>query len=376
MRQLPLRVFPEAPGIDVSTVAVVKRLDKAGDGRHRRGSVPDRADADRAEPGGRRSRRPPTPKISAFVVLYPDKAIDRSAEPDHRVRAGVDDRRAIVADPRRARCGWTHHLRGDVPGRRLRAGHLRAARDRAAGRIAGRDADDVHDRAVDAARLPMAMRTGLSRGRSLVLAALLSSVVGDGAGAAAGGATVDSACRVRARVQGRHDRRSSSTSSSAIRADDRSGICRPDEITVLEDGVAREVRAFRLVEGGTARRRARRRGTRRATNGSRRNRIRRAASRWSRWSSTISARTRDKLAAKAALDYLRSPLPADAPGRGVLARPAPAHAAGTSPATSRLCPQRSLAPRRRCSRKTRRCCPARAASGPATLTSPRPATRS
>ena len=59
VRQLPLRVFPEAPGIDVSTVAVVKRLDKAGDGRHRRGSVPDRADADRAGPGGRRSRRPP-----------------------------------------------------------------------------------------------------------------------------------------------------------------------------------------------------------------------------------------------------------------------------------------------------------------------------
>ena len=31
VRQLPLRVFPEAPGIDVSTVAVVKRVDKASD---------------------------------------------------------------------------------------------------------------------------------------------------------------------------------------------------------------------------------------------------------------------------------------------------------------------------------------------------------
>jgi VWFA-related protein len=75
VRQLPLRVFPEAPGIDVSTVAVVKRLDKAGD------------QADVVEDPFRTGRmriapslatpisKAANPKISAFVVLYPDKSM-------------------------------------------------------------------------------------------------------------------------------------------------------------------------------------------------------------------------------------------------------------------------------------------------------------
>ena len=78
VRQLPLRVFPESPGIDVSTVAVVKRVDKAGD-------QPDAVE-DPFRNGPMRiapSLSAPISKaansqISAFVVLYPDKAI---AEP-------------------------------------------------------------------------------------------------------------------------------------------------------------------------------------------------------------------------------------------------------------------------------------------------------
>jgi VWFA-related protein len=74
-RQLPLRVFPEAPGIDVSTVAVVKRLDKAGD---QADAVEDpfRAGPMRIAPSlAVPISKATTPKISAFVVLYPDKAI-------------------------------------------------------------------------------------------------------------------------------------------------------------------------------------------------------------------------------------------------------------------------------------------------------------
>jgi VWFA-related protein len=75
VRQLPIRVFPEAPGIDVSTVAVVKRVDKASD-------EPDPVE-DPFRDGPMRiapSLATPistaaNPKISAFVVLYPDKAL-------------------------------------------------------------------------------------------------------------------------------------------------------------------------------------------------------------------------------------------------------------------------------------------------------------
>jgi VWFA-related protein len=75
VRQLPLRVFPEAPGIDVSTVAVIKRIDKAAD------------QADTVEDPFRNGPMRIAPslstpiskaansQISAFVVLYPDKSM-------------------------------------------------------------------------------------------------------------------------------------------------------------------------------------------------------------------------------------------------------------------------------------------------------------
>ncbi len=75
VRQLPVRVFPEAPGIDVSTVAVVKRIDKASE-------EPDTVE-DPFRQGPMRivpSLATPISKatnsqISAFVVLYPDASI-------------------------------------------------------------------------------------------------------------------------------------------------------------------------------------------------------------------------------------------------------------------------------------------------------------
>lgn len=75
VRQLPIRVYPEAPGIDVSTVSVVKRVDKASDEADpvedpfRDG--PMRIAPSLATPISKAS----TPKISAFVVLYPDKTM-------------------------------------------------------------------------------------------------------------------------------------------------------------------------------------------------------------------------------------------------------------------------------------------------------------
>ena len=75
VRQLPLRVFPESPGIDISTVAVVKRLDKAGE---QADAVEDpfRAGPMRIAPAlAVPISKASTPKISAFVVLYPDKAL-------------------------------------------------------------------------------------------------------------------------------------------------------------------------------------------------------------------------------------------------------------------------------------------------------------
>jgi VWFA-related protein len=75
VRQLPLRVFPEAPGIDVSTVAVVKRVDKASD-------EPDPVEDPFRDGPMRIAPSLVTPiskaansRISAFVVLYPDKAM-------------------------------------------------------------------------------------------------------------------------------------------------------------------------------------------------------------------------------------------------------------------------------------------------------------
>jgi hypothetical protein len=75
VRQLPVRVFPEAPGIDVSTAAVVKRVDKASDQpdavedpfRH----GPMRIVPSLATPISKAANS----QISAFVVLYPDKTL-------------------------------------------------------------------------------------------------------------------------------------------------------------------------------------------------------------------------------------------------------------------------------------------------------------
>jgi VWFA-related protein len=75
VRALPLRVFPDSPGIDVSTVAVVKRLDKAGD-QPDTVEDPFRSGPMRIAPSlSIPISKASTPKISAFVVLYPDKAM-------------------------------------------------------------------------------------------------------------------------------------------------------------------------------------------------------------------------------------------------------------------------------------------------------------
>jgi VWFA-related protein len=78
VRQLPLRVFPESPGIDVSTVAVVKRVDNAGD-QPDAVEDPFRSGPMRIAPSlSTPISRAANSQISAFVILYPDKAI---AEP-------------------------------------------------------------------------------------------------------------------------------------------------------------------------------------------------------------------------------------------------------------------------------------------------------
>jgi hypothetical protein len=75
VRQLPLRVFEPSPGITVSTAAVVKRIDKAAD-QADPVEDPFRSGPMRIAP----SLSTPISKaanhqISAFVVLYPDRAM-------------------------------------------------------------------------------------------------------------------------------------------------------------------------------------------------------------------------------------------------------------------------------------------------------------
>jgi VWFA-related protein len=74
VRQIPIRVFPESPGIDVSTVAVVKRVDKAGE--------PDTIEDPFRDGPMRIAPSLATPiskaansQISAYVILYPDKSL-------------------------------------------------------------------------------------------------------------------------------------------------------------------------------------------------------------------------------------------------------------------------------------------------------------
>jgi len=76
VRQVPLRVFPEAPGIDISTVAVIKKIDKAGD---QADAVEDpfRSGPMRIAPSlSTPISKAENSQISAFVVLYPDKAMN------------------------------------------------------------------------------------------------------------------------------------------------------------------------------------------------------------------------------------------------------------------------------------------------------------
>jgi VWFA-related protein len=75
VRQLPVRVFPESPGIDVSTAAVVKRIDKASD-EPDAVEDPFRQGPMRIVPGlATPISKAANSQISAFVVLYPDTSI-------------------------------------------------------------------------------------------------------------------------------------------------------------------------------------------------------------------------------------------------------------------------------------------------------------
>ena len=75
VRQLPLRVFEASPGITVSTAAVVKRIDKAADEADAIEdpfrSGPMRIAPSLSTPISKAANR----EISAFVVLYPDRAM-------------------------------------------------------------------------------------------------------------------------------------------------------------------------------------------------------------------------------------------------------------------------------------------------------------
>ena len=110
VRAAAVRVFPEAPGIDVSTVAVVQ-ADGQGrrPGRRRRGSVPGRARCASRRACRRRSRRPPTAKISAFVVLYPDKAITDPPSLTIEFAQGSTHRRPSSPGAGPARRARPHH---------------------------------------------------------------------------------------------------------------------------------------------------------------------------------------------------------------------------------------------------------------------------
>jgi VWFA-related protein len=75
VRQLPIRVYPESPGVDVSTVAVVKRVDKASD-QPDAVEDPFRSGPMRIVPGlSTPISKAANSRISAFVVIYPDKAL-------------------------------------------------------------------------------------------------------------------------------------------------------------------------------------------------------------------------------------------------------------------------------------------------------------
>jgi VWFA-related protein len=75
VRRLPIRVFPESPGVDISTVALVKRVDKAGD-QPDPVEDPFRSGPLRIVPSvGTPISKAANSQISAFVILYPDKSL-------------------------------------------------------------------------------------------------------------------------------------------------------------------------------------------------------------------------------------------------------------------------------------------------------------
>ena len=169
----------------------------------------------------------------------------------------------------------------------------------------------------------MAMRTGRNRRRLLVLA---SAAVARHAATAIGAATprgqVRSPCSAPAR------RPSSSTSSSATSADVPSAICGRTRSPSSRTASRARCASFRLVEGAD-----RQRGD--ATSAT--NAAPPAATAQPdplRRITLVSlvfdhlGQNARQLALKAAQDYLTQPLPAGALDGGVLARPAPAHAAG------------------------------------------------
>ena len=122
VRQVPVRVYPESPGVDVSTVAVVKRVDKASD-------QPDPVE-DPFRNGPMRivpSLSTPISKsansqISAYVVLYPDKALADPATLTIEFAQGptVIGRSAPALDPPgadgRVTCVATFPAEGFAPG--------------------------------------------------------------------------------------------------------------------------------------------------------------------------------------------------------------------------------------------------------------------
>ena len=122
VRQLPIRVFPESPGVDVSTVAVVKRVDKASD-QADPVEDPFRSGPMRIVPGlATPISKAANSKISAFVVLYPDKAMTDPASLTIEFAQGstIIGRSSPALDPPgqdgRVTCVATFPIDGFAPG--------------------------------------------------------------------------------------------------------------------------------------------------------------------------------------------------------------------------------------------------------------------
>ena len=122
VREAPLRVFAESPGIDVSTVAVVQRMDKAGDGPDEV-EDPFRSGPIRVAPSlSAPISKAANSQISVFVVLYPDEKIagPPSLTVEFAQGATLVGRSAPVLDQAdadgRIRCVATFPIDGFAPG--------------------------------------------------------------------------------------------------------------------------------------------------------------------------------------------------------------------------------------------------------------------